>query len=188
MQRGPTDEEGTSDVITRLLSVLYKEGSIDRRLEERASMVWLVVTKLQFHIRQLLTRHRIGVWRVSSIREPRKSWNLNARLCLELASSYSFIEVIHHHLLESGAKTASLTWSSGVEGEVRQEEISNELKIWDEVSESFRGHPTWLAGYVHCPAISDTAGSRLFPPHSLRKSGVLISVIHKSRYSSPNPF
>lgn len=48
LKRGPVDDEGTPDVITRFLSVLQQEGSIERKIEERSSMVFDKIFDLRF--------------------------------------------------------------------------------------------------------------------------------------------
>ena len=42
LKRGPVDDEGSPDIIKRLLSVLQQEGHIDRRVEERSNMVTII--------------------------------------------------------------------------------------------------------------------------------------------------
>ena len=85
----------------------------------------------------------------------------------ELGSQRSFVPRIGELVLFHRGRVSRL-WNQrrlantipGVEGEVRREPISNEFKVWDKASEVYRGHPTWLAGYVHCPSVS----SELFLP------------------------
>lgn len=50
LQSGPVDEEGTPDVYRSLFSLLKSEGRLDRKIEEKASLVYMPQTQLHYNV------------------------------------------------------------------------------------------------------------------------------------------